>query len=147
MNHARGVKKVLRLLRSKRGEGYVDVIIIVMSAMLVIALVVSVFPVFVAKQGLDTFADKLLSPAENARQIGNETDTRITQLAEQTGIIPTISWSGSYISGTKKIQLNGNINVTLIHTVDIGLFGNIGSFPVTFVSKATGRSEVYWKGY
>jgi hypothetical protein len=147
MNHAKGVKKMLRLLRSKKGEGYVDVIIIVMSAMLVIALVVSVFPVFIAKQSLDTFADKLLRTAEIAGQIGNETDTRITQLAEQTGIIPSISWSGSYISGTKKIQLNGNINVTLTHTVDIGLFGNIGSFPVTLVSKATGRSEVYWKGY
>ena len=45
-----------KILRSKRGEGYLDVCILVLCAMLVIALAVRVFPVFVAKQQLDTFA-------------------------------------------------------------------------------------------
>ena len=138
---------MFKLLRSKSGEGYVDVIIIVISAMLVIALAVSVLPVFVAKQQLNIFANQLCRTAEIAGQVGYETNNRIAQLEEQTGISPTITWSASYISGTKRIQLNESVTVTLSHTVDIGLFGNLGSFPITLTSKATGRSEVYWKGY
>ena len=49
-----------KILRSKRGEGYLDVCILVLCAMLVIALAVRIFPVFVAKQQLDTFATELI---------------------------------------------------------------------------------------
>ena len=30
-------------------------------------------------------------------------------------------------------------------TVNIGLFGEFASFPVTLTAKASGTSEVYWK--
>lgn len=50
---------VFKLLQSKSGEGYVDVIIFIMSAMLVIALAVNVLPVFIAKHQLDFFANEL----------------------------------------------------------------------------------------
>ena len=55
-----------KILRSKRGEGYLDVCILVLCAMLVIALAVRIFPVFVAKQQLDTFATELIREAEIA---------------------------------------------------------------------------------
>ena len=63
-----------KILRSKRGEGYLDVCILVLCAMLVIALAVRVFPVFVAKQQLDTFATELIREAEIAGRVGSETD-------------------------------------------------------------------------
>ena len=44
----------MKILRSKRGEGYIDVAVLVLCAMLVIALAVSVFPVYIAKQQIDT---------------------------------------------------------------------------------------------
>lgn len=48
---------MLRRSRSKfgerRGEGYVDVIVLVLCAMLVLALVMRVLPVFIQKQQLD----------------------------------------------------------------------------------------------
>ena len=56
-----------KILRSKRGEGYLDVCILVLCAMLVIALAVRVFPVFVAKQQLDTFATELIREAEKQK--------------------------------------------------------------------------------
>ena len=58
-----------KILRSKRGEGYLDVCILVLCAMLVIALAVRVFPVFVAKQQLDTFATELIREAEIAGRL------------------------------------------------------------------------------
>jgi hypothetical protein len=40
---------VLKILKSKPGEGYIDVAVLVFCAMLVIALAVKVLPVYIAK--------------------------------------------------------------------------------------------------
>ena len=130
---------MLKLLQSKRGEGYVDVIVIVLVIMLFIALAVKVFPVFIAKNQLDTFAAELVREAEIAGRVGNETTAKANQLKTQIGIEPVISWSK-----TGNIQLNQEVTVTLTLQHNIGFF-NFGSFPITLTSKATGKSEVYWK--
>ena len=39
-----------RVLRSRRGEGYIDVCVLVICAMLVIALAVKIMPVYIATQ-------------------------------------------------------------------------------------------------
>ena len=117
-----------RLLKDKRGEGFVDVCVLVLAIAMVLALVVRIAPVFVAKQNLDVFADELVRTAEAA------------DLRDQTGLDPNISWSD-----TGKIQLGNEVEVTLTTTVNIGLFGEFASFPVTLTAKASGTSEVYWK--
>ena len=40
--------------KKRSGEGYIDVCVLVVCAMLVLALAVRILPVFVAKQQLDT---------------------------------------------------------------------------------------------
>lgn len=130
---------MLNLLRSKRGEGYIDVIVIVLVAMLFIAFAVKVFPIFIVKSQLDTFAAELCREAEISGGVGEEVEAKTEQLKEQTGLNPTISWSS-----TGNIQLNTEITVTVKETVNIGFF-SFGSFPIELTSKATGRSEVYYK--
>lgn len=115
-----------RILRSRRGEGYIDVCVLVLCAMLVIALAVQVLPAFIAKQQLDTFATELVREAEIAGRIGPETDRREQALREQTGLDPEIEWSD-----TGRIQLNEEVTVTLTHEIDLGLFAGFGSFPIT----------------
>lgn len=131
---------MLKLLKDKSGEGYIDVAVVVLCSMLVIALAVKVFPVFIAKQQIDTFATELIREAEIAGRVGSETSRREQLLQEKTGLIPTVSWSK-----TGRIQLNEEINVTVTYKTDIGLFGGFGSFPITLRADAAGRSEVYWK--
>ena len=130
---------MLKILNSKRGEGYVDIIVIVLCIMLFVALAVKVFPVFIAKNQLDTFATELIREAEIAGRVGSETTAKANQLKTQVGIDPAISWSR-----TGNFQLNTEVTVTLTLRHDIGFF-NFGSFPITLTSKATGKSEVYWK--
>jgi len=130
---------LLKILNSKRGEGYVDIIVIVLCIMLFVALAVKVFPVFIAKNQLDTFATELIREAEIAGRVGSETTAKANQLKTQVGIDPAISWSR-----TGNFQLNTEVTVTLTLRHDIGFF-NFGSFPITLTSKATGKSEVYWK--
>ena len=47
---------MLRRIRNNRGSGYLDVVVIILSAMMFLALAVSVFPVYIAKAELDSFA-------------------------------------------------------------------------------------------
>jgi len=131
---------ITKILRSKRGEGYIDVCILVLCAMLVVALAVKVFPVFIMKNQLDTFATELAREAEIAGRVGTETSQRATVLREKTGLNPTISWSK-----TGKIQLNEEVTVTVTIQTNIGLFGGFGSFSITLRAEATGKSEVYHK--
>ena len=131
---------MLKLLKSKRGEGYIDVCVLVLCAMLVIALAVQVLPVFIAKNQLDTYATELCREAEISGRVGSETNRRAAVLTEQTGLSPRISWSK-----TGNIQLNEEITVTLTLDMNIGLFGGFGSFPISLRSEASGKSEVYHK--
>ena len=85
---------------------------------MVLALVVRIAPVFVAKQNLDVFADELVRTAEINGQVGSATNAKAADLREQTGLDPNISWSD-----TGKIQLGNEVEVTLTTTVNIGLFG------------------------
>jgi hypothetical protein len=129
-----------RALKNKRGEGYIDVAVLILCAMLVIALAVQVFPAYIAKQQVDTFASELIREAEIAGRVGSETDVQEQLLRERTGLDPTVTWSK-----TGKIQLNEEVTVTVTYQINIGLFAGFGSFPISLQAQATGKSEVYWK--
>ena len=133
-------RRLRYVLKNQRGEGYVDVIVLVLCAVMVLALAMRVLPVFIQKQQLDTFATELVREAEVSGRIGSETDRRAAILSEQTGLDPDIEWSDG-----GRIQLNDDITVILTLETNIGLFGEFASFPITLRSQATGKSEVYWK--
>lgn len=132
---------IRKILKSKRGEGYIDVALGVFILMLVIAFAVSFLPVFTAKQQLDIFATEVVRQAEIVG--GTNVSDRINDMKAQTGRNPQIRWDCDYYSGSK-VQLNGDIEVTLTDTVDIGFF-IFGSWPIEIRAKATGKSEVYYK--
>ena len=126
--------------KDRRGEGYVDVIVLVLCVMLVIALAMRILPVFIQKQQLDVFATELVREAEVSGRVGSETSRRAAILSEQMGLHPDIEWSKS-----GRIQLNDEVIVTLTLETNIGLFGDFASFPITLQARAVGKSEVYWK--
>lgn len=130
---------MLKRLKNKQGSGYIDVVVIVLSAILVIALATSVFPVYIAKSQLDSFTQELCREAEICGRIGSETTSREITLSQRLGIAPNVEWSKN-----GKIQLNEEFTVTATLEYDIG-FGSFASFPVTLTSKAIGKSEVYYK--
>ena len=130
-----------RILKGKRGEGYIDVAVGILCLLLVVAFAVQLFPVFTAKQQLDIFAVEIVREAEIKGS--TNVDSRVADMREQTGLNPTIRWDCDYYSG-KKVQLNGDIEVRLTDTVDIGFF-IFGPFPIELHAKATGKSEVYYK--
>lgn len=128
-----------KMMKSKEGENYIDVCIIILFVIIVIALAVKLLPVYIAKNQLDTFATELCREAEISGRVGAETSQRESVLREKTKLNPTVKWSK-----TGNIQLNEEITVTVSMKMDIG-FGSFGSFPVNLKAQASGKSEVYWK--
>lgn len=129
-----------KLFKNRPGEGYIDTCVLVVSAMLVLAFVLQVLPVFIAKQQLDTYAVELVREAEITGRVGSETTLREQILNERMGIEPEVTWSQR-----GNIQLNQEVTVTVRLETNIGLFGDFGSFPITLTAQASGKSEVYWK--
>ena len=82
-----------KLRKRHSGEGYIDVCVLVVCAMLVLALAVRILPVFVAKQQLDTYAVELVREAEISGRVGTETSRRAAALTDSTGLDPNIRWS------------------------------------------------------
>lgn len=133
------ITKIKKVLKNKHGEGYIDVVVIVLAAVMVLSLILAVSPAMIAKIQLDNYADELLREAEIYGRIGSETTARAQVLTQRTGLSPEITWSR-----TGEVQINQEINVTCILYYDIG-FGGFGNFKVKLVAKASGRSEKYWK--
>lgn len=130
---------MLRILKCNKGEGYIDTVVIVMVVMLILAMAMKVYPVFIVKNDLNTFVNEISRVAEIEGRIGTVTTQKTNELKTTLGINPTVSWSRS-----GKIELNEEFTVTASQIVDIGFF-EFGSFPITLTAKATGRSEVFHK--
>lgn len=130
----------MKILQSKRGEVVISSAVFLLLAVLVIASVFYIFPCLTAKQQLNTYASELCRTAEVSGCVGNETNKRTQELTANTGISPDIQWSH-----TGKIQEGNPITVTCTVTKETGLWGGLGSFPVTLHGTASGKSEVYWK--
>ncbi len=130
-----------KLIKSKRGEGYVDIVVSIFCLLLVIALAVSFLPVFTAKQQLDLFAAEIVRQAEIVG--GTDVSGRIAVMKAQTGLDPEIVWDCDYFRGNR-VQLDGDISVTLTTTVDVSFFF-FGPFRIAIRAKASGKSEVYYK--
>lgn len=134
-------RRIRDVCQNCRGEGYIDVAIGILCLMLLVALAVTLFPVFMKKQQLDFFAERIVRQAEIVGS--TNVSGRIAQLKQETGLNPQIQWDCDYYSGNK-VQLNGDIQVILTQKVDIGFFV-FGSFPIELKAKASGKSEVYYK--
>ena len=65
------MKRIYKIMRDKKGEGYIDAAVVVFCVMFVIALGVRIFPVFITKIQLDNFADELVREAEVSRKAEN----------------------------------------------------------------------------
>ena len=70
------MKRIYKIMRDKKGEGYIDAAVVVFCVMFVIALGVRIFPVFITKIQLDNFADELVREAEISGRVGSETTAR-----------------------------------------------------------------------
>lgn len=133
-------KHLYMKVKDKQGTSYIDVVILLLTSMLVIALAINLYPAFIVKDQLNTLAKQTLREA----QLEGKIEINYSNVAEAVGIDPdTVEWKGN-IFQSNKVQFNDDMEVVFTKTVDIGFF-EFGSFPINLKGKARGKSEVYWK--
>lgn len=130
---------------NKDGFSFIDTIVGIIVVSMMLAFTLNVYPVLVQKNNLNNLANEIIREAELQGEIGDKLYQRIEELKKDNAVNPDkIIWDTTYINGTHKIQLNQVINVTLEKEAKIKFIDYL-PFKVPLTSKATGRSEVYWK--
>ncbi len=133
-------------LKSTRAEGYIDTVVCVMAAMMVIVLALNVFSFLTLNQDLDHFAKELIDTATTYGRTNEQATDRYEELCEEMGISPSVSYSGTtyYNSSTGKVQLGETITVTLTYKTYVKGLG-VFKIPITLTTKFSGLSQKYWK--
>lgn len=133
------------LLKSEKAEGYIDTIVNVLCAMLLIVLALNVFSFLTLKQDMDYIAKELIKTATIDGRTNSLVTARLVKLEEDTGIYPDVSWTASYHSEYDQIvQLGDPIKLTLTYHTNFKGFGMF-SIPITLTATHTGLSQKYWK--
>jgi hypothetical protein len=137
-------KNIKKFIENKDGVAYLETLVSIIVICMIFGFVLNVYPVLVKKFALNNFTNEIIREAELEGEIGDSLDKRIEELKKESGVNPDkISWNTTYIDGTYKVQLNNVINVTVEKETKIGFLDSVVKIPLK--SKATGRSEVYWK--
>jgi len=129
------------LIKSKRGDGYIDVVISVLVAMMMIVLVLNVFSFLTLKQDMDYFAKEMITCAAANGTTTGRVNTRYYELVSETGITPAVVWNTTYFNASQRtVQLGDTIQVTLTMSSS-GIF----KIPITLTATHSGLSQKYWK--
>lgn len=136
---------IRKIIKSKKGDGYLDVVILVLCSMMMLVLSINVFSFLTMKQDLDYYAKEMLTIAtlKGRTQCSAIVERQIT-LTEETGLAPTIAYETTSFDNTDKVQKGEIIQVTLTIETSFKGFGVL-NFPLTLISKYSGDSQVYWK--
>lgn len=130
---------------SKRGEGYIDVVVAVLVGMMLIVLSLNVFSFLTLKQDMDYYAKELISCATANGKTSGEVNTRSAEIAEEVGFAPEVTWTAEYFDNSDRtVQLGDTIKVTLTYRTYMEGFG-VFRIPVTLTAVHSGLSQRYWK--
>jgi hypothetical protein len=140
------VKKRLDFIKNKRGDGYIDVAVMILASVMVLVVAINIFGLVMQKQKLDYFAKEMLSTAGVYGRISTETTSRYNELAAQTGLSPAVSWTAAYYdSSSKEVQLGDTIQLKLTLNVKFQGTGEFTPITLTLISGGSTLSQRYWK--
>lgn len=133
------------LLKNKRGDGYIDVVVAVFAFMMLIILSLNVFTFLTIKQDMDYFAKEMVECATVDGRTSGATYDRYYELVDEVGFSPSYSWTATYYNPSyKTVQYGDTITVNLTYRTYVQGFG-IFRIPITLTSNYSGLSQRYWK--
>ena len=139
------MSKLLHIIKGNRGEGYIDVVISVLVAMMLIVLILNVFSFMTLKQDMDYFAKEMITCAAANGTTTGRVNTRYYELVAETNIAPAVTWNTTYFNASQRtVQLGDTIQVTLTLSSRVRGLGVI-SIPITLTAKHSGISQKYYK--
>ena len=134
-----------KVLRNKRGEGYIDVAVAVLVIVFVLVFAVSIFQMITLKQDMKYMCKELVEVATVTGKVGTEVEQRYRELCAETGITPTVSFSAVYYeTSSGKVQLGDTITCHLTYNATLQGFGDF-KLPFDITVTESGLSRIYWK--
>ena len=134
-------------MKVDKGSAILEFSIFFLLAMFVLTLIMGILPVWTQYQKLNYIAHEVLRDAELVGNTGSTVINTYKDMQEITGLKPKeISIDGTqYIGGTKNVQINDPIQVTV--KSDFVWFSSFmgDGFNIELVAPASGRSGVYYK--
>lgn len=136
----------MKELLNYRAEGYIDTVVCVIAAMMVIVMALNVFSFLTMKQDIDYFAKEMIDTATIYGRTSGEVHQRYQELCTELGFRPTVSFSGTeyYNSATGTVQLGDTIMVRITYRTYVRGLG-VFRVPVTLYARHSGLSQKYWK--
>ena len=135
-----------KLLKNKRGETYIDTVVGVVAAMMVIVVALNIFSFLTLKQDLDYYAKEMVEVCCSYGKTCDEVQDRDEELSAELGLDPDLSFNGTeYFNATKRtVQYGEVIVVELTYRTYVRGLG-VFRIPVTLTAKHSGLSRRYWK--
>lgn len=134
-----------KLIKSKKAEGYIDVVIGIFAMMMVLVVVLNIFQFMTLKQDLDEISGQLIETATFNGCFGGEFDERVESLQSQFFDFDVDTDAESYFNAHyERVQLGDQMDVYVsvqTYVQGLGMF----RIPVTVTSHRSGISEKYWK--
>lgn len=137
---------MIKTLKSKKGEGYIDICVGIVALLTVLVLTLNIYSFLTLKQDLDEISDQLVKVATYTGCFGDEFDERCEALKSQFFDFDVdVSADSYYNAAYKRVQLGKSMKVTVsVRTKLMGV--GIVDIPITATSTRSGISEKYWKG-
>ena len=137
---------MIKILKNKRGENYIDTVVGVIAAMMVIVVALNIFSFLTLKQDLDYYAKEMVEVCCSYGKTCDEVQDRDEELARELGFNPDLSFSGTeYFNVTKRtVQYGEVIVVTVTYQTYVRGLG-VFKIPITLTAVHSGLSRKYWK--
>lgn len=134
-----------RIFRSKKGEGYIDVVIGILALMAVLVVTLNIFEFMTLKEDLDEISGQLIENATFNGCFDAAFDERAEDLQNQFFQFDAETDAQEYFNTSyKRVQLGDKMEVTVsVETYVRGL--GVFKIPITVTSHRSGISEKYWK--
>ena len=123
-------------LKDRRGEGYFEVVVIVLVCSMLLIVTLNLFGILTTRQSMSQIANATAEYAAIHGSTGENTRTYFAELCRDYGLTASVSFEGSKWIAQNRVQYGDMIQVTVTTTQN----------GQTLTAKATARSAVYWKG-
>ena len=134
-----------KLLRSRKGEGYIDTCVGVIVFVMILVVAINVFSFITLKTELDEICDELIETATYTGEFGGAFWDRDSDLLDKYYYYGIETSAERYFNSSyQRVQLGDTMSVEInVRTYLKGL--GVFKIPVTVTVSKSGISEKYWK--
>lgn len=135
----------MKSFKNKRGEGYIDICVMIISFISCLVIAINVFSFITLKVEMDTIAEELIESATYEGEFGDEFENRTETMKDVYYEFETEYGADEWFNTTlERVQLGDEMWVTISKETYVK---GLGAFkiPVTVKVTRSGLSEKYWK--